>query len=1047
MSDSIKIGKRYVISNASNGFEEKHIGKVCIVTYIEGDYCKVKWTNGIGYHSHTSKRIGWVHVNSFQEETPHIFNIGDTITSYDSSDPLIILGFDKQQLSCVVSGKRFGHDGTDSNYHYDKAGNRITIPPSTKSDRWYCTLASCQLKSPASPTTSSIEEWSVGTYVVATAEGSARGKSQDKYEIGYIGCISHQFRDETFGMTEFSTNILDKKNFKWFATKGEAESFAKTLPPKFEVGKWYQRTDGQPNPEWVTWVKCYSSSPFQDSENITYGGRHSCGVERRSEHNWELLTDLSIIQRYLPDGHPDKINEMKVGNYYTVKDTAYSKFLMIGRCITVNEGSSGTDIRGIAEFIATFDKSYGKEKAWCYQTEKTRTFRLSTQDEIDWLNRCIAAGMYLDKDDLRFSTPSPSTSSPYTGYVKYTGDKKAYYRLPNTVYKVVSKSGENVSNVICNLQCAEYAPGSELTIYGEGNWVNATEAEYLAQVKTTPLKISDFKIGDWVYAEKSDDDYRDEEYIPIFQIKGFNEDEGNYLRPVAGLSTGVHFRHCRKALPHEIPPNQSTTEEYQIGDWVVSLKDVDTYRKKGDVFQIVKFGSTRDMIYYVEGTWGYDSTFRRALPHEIPNISATPIKEMSDDDLLAEANRRYPIGTKVICNLGSFHNSKFERVGKLYMDDGYISANGEPFVYFNGEWAEIVEDPKTPSMEEIQAECKRRFPIGCTFKNTRGIEYTLKKDLDTYSIMSGNIWAHRGAGCLYCPSEGGYAQLVSDHQPIESKQPMKEIQEECKRRFPIGCTFKDNASGEIYTLNQKSDTYEIIGESGIDAGIAQGWLYYEGKYAELVDKPKSKIQLAAERALQHFKDAGFYVGCEYKSTSGSIQVSTRELQICAEDKEDCYIDCGPGFIWEYKDHKHDIDVYGEIIPTPKPESPKFRNGDRVKCIKQYSRIKPGMTGTISCDGGLSDPGVTWDDLHDGHDCCGSSPFGKGYYINTERIVLDSTLFFTSNPCAEISYEPYYDTDTYPVPSEDGGFGKYQVLATQEPIIIPSTKSKRRIQVL
>ena len=62
-------------------------------------------------------------------------------------------------------------------------------------------------------------------------------------------------------------------------------------------------------------------------------------------------------------------------------------------------------------------------------------------------------------------------------------------------------------------------------------------------------------------------------------------------------------------------------------------------------------------------------------------------------------------------------------------------------------------------MEEIQEECKKRFPIGCTYISTNGETHVLKKDSRTYTIVEQKVWAHSGAECLY--KNGKWATLVS----------------------------------------------------------------------------------------------------------------------------------------------------------------------------------------------------------------------------------------------------------------------------------------------
>ena len=75
-------------------------------------------------------------------------------------------------------------------------------------------------------------------------------------------------------------------------------------------------------------------------------------------------------------------------------------------------------------------------------------------------------------------------------------------------------------------------------------------------------------------------------------------------------------------------------------------------------------------------------------------------------------------------------------------------------------------------MEEIQEECKKRFPIGCTFIAVGGcIHRILKEDSYTYSIVGKNIWAHSGGGYLY--EDGKWAELVSlpEEEPKKFEKP------------------------------------------------------------------------------------------------------------------------------------------------------------------------------------------------------------------------------------------------------------------------------------
>jgi hypothetical protein len=71
------------------------------------------------------------------------------------------------------------------------------------------------------------------------------------------------------------------------------------------------------------------------------------------------------------------------------------------------------------------------------------------------------------------------------------------------------------------------------------------------------------------------------------------------------------------------------------------------------------------------------------------------------------------------------------------------------------------------------------------------------------------------------------------------KETMEEIQEECKRRFPIGSTVKP-FSNPIYTITQMDGYLYTIHGNTIWANDGKGHLYRDGQYAELIESPKEE---------------------------------------------------------------------------------------------------------------------------------------------------------------------------------------------------------------
>lgn len=69
---------------------------------------------------------------------------------------------------------------------------------------------------------------------------------------------------------------------------------------------------------------------------------------------------------------------------------------------------------------------------------------------------------------------------------------------------------------------------------------------------------------------------------------------------------------------------------------------------------------------------------------------------------------------------------------------------------------------------------------------------------------------------------------------------IEEAQEECKIRFPIGCTY-ESTKGSTYVLENDRITYKIVRDH-IYAHEGGGCLYERGKFAELISLPKGYVK-------------------------------------------------------------------------------------------------------------------------------------------------------------------------------------------------------------
>lgn len=115
----------------------------------------------------------------------------------------------------------------------------------------------------------------------------------------------------------------------------------------------------------------------------------------------------------------------------------------------------------------------------------------------------------------------------------------------------------------------------------------------------------------------------------------------------------------------------------------------------------------------------------------------------------------------ILYNPNKFHKTRNWRYATQEEIDEY-ERRGKPY--------DVTElQKKVLSIEEIQEECKKRFPIGCTFIAVDSCMHgILKKDSYTYKIVDKQIWAHLGGGYLY--ADGKWAELV----PLPKQNDLKE---------------------------------------------------------------------------------------------------------------------------------------------------------------------------------------------------------------------------------------------------------------------------------
>lgn len=165
---------------------------------------------------------------------------------------------------------------------------------------------------------------------------------------------------------------------------------------RFEVGKWYKVTNSIY--DWYSKFKELIDDRFYFSDIIDIGKKEysnsikgNLGSYFNLSCTFTLLTDLSIIQEFLPEGHVD---EIKKNNSLTIDGEYYSTtYLNQGTYIFIASGDNKKVTRlndQINRFTTNSDLS---------TSNGFKEYKLATQEEKDWLNACIKANKFISKEE------------------------------------------------------------------------------------------------------------------------------------------------------------------------------------------------------------------------------------------------------------------------------------------------------------------------------------------------------------------------------------------------------------------------------------------------------------------------------------------------------------------------------------------------------------------------------------------------------------------------------------------------------------------------
>jgi hypothetical protein len=356
----------------------------------------------------------------------------------------------------------------------------------------------------------------------------------------------------------------------------------------------------------------------------------------------------------------------------------------------------------------------------------------------------------------------------------------------------------------------------------------------------------------------------------------------------------------------------------QIGDWVFTdMCNVDSFSKETCV-KVIRLDPIPDeqpnfMVEHNGHTlWCYPSAkntsfVRKAEPHEIPK---SKIPELFPPDYVEavrnitgiEKGKIYPFVNGCVID-GRYNNYE------MHLNEGSS--------YFKPSTKEAFDAQikvKKPDLHDLLIEATKRYPIGSTvICLTNSKPELIETGFTVYHDMI--IQDNKDKTRVY--KNGNWAEIIPTVEPDLLKQ--------AELKYPVGTQFIPAHVTSGINVVTKADYYwednrknSIMVTTKSLQELWSGCLYKNGKWAEILEpaKPveiKSKYQIAAEEAIKKFSD--IKIGDLYITNNGDMYEATRLPEINADSSEDCYIDCGPGYLWEYETpHKVGYKVIKPLTP-------------------------------------------------------------------------------------------------------------------------------------
>jgi hypothetical protein len=264
------------------------------------------------------------------------------------------------------------------------------------------------------------------------------------------------------------------------------------------------------------------------------------------------------------------------------------------------------------------------------------------------------------------------------------------------------------------------------------------------------------------------------------------------------------------------------------------------------------------------------------------------------DKLIAEAKRRYPIGTKFNpAHIGSNNficivtndNFMFDEPDVFSLtDDNHRWSEDEKYgdthynrcVYCDGVWANIVDEEELQK-KKLLKEAKNRYPIGTKFVpvhvDKNDSEYCIVTEDNfkfeggtLYSMLGNSYWDYHknpkngntGSNRIVY-RYGEWARIISDEKPTdesieEVQKSIDELVEEAKKRFPVGSEVSTVNLGRECVFEVTTNTfYKYLNMIMVKTHSGDYTVYVNGKWAEVITKITSPLEICMQKYKKGMK--------------------------------------------------------------------------------------------------------------------------------------------------------------------------------------------------